>query len=189
MAQDPSCRPKCLTLLFLLPLLAASPLPASAQDASAPGTSSPSQFLRSGSAGALRLTHLIGASAVSGAGLGLVGVVDDVLVGQNGRAEALVIGLSGALGLGEKDVAIPFAAVTIDEAPPRPRSEVFRDGHFAGDGEARIVIPLTAEQLAAAPAFHARGPNAPGVPAQSSGTPTETQHKGPPSSTQSGGPG
>jgi sporulation protein YlmC with PRC-barrel domain len=40
-----------------------------------------------------------------------IGDVADVLVSEDGRIEALIIGVGGFLGAGEKDVAVPFTAV------------------------------------------------------------------------------
>jgi sporulation protein YlmC with PRC-barrel domain len=40
-----------------------------------------------------------------------IGEVMDVLVSPEGRATALIIGVGGFLGAGEKDVAVPFSAV------------------------------------------------------------------------------
>lgn len=40
-----------------------------------------------------------------------IGDVDDVLVDQSGKITALIIGVGGFLGAGEKDVAVPFSAV------------------------------------------------------------------------------
>lgn len=40
-----------------------------------------------------------------------IGEVVDVLVDQGGRVNALIIGVGGFLGAGEKDVAVPFNAV------------------------------------------------------------------------------
>jgi len=40
-----------------------------------------------------------------------IGKIDDVLVSDNGQVSALVIGVGGFLGAGEKDVAVPFTAV------------------------------------------------------------------------------
>ena len=37
--------------------------------------------------------------------------IDDVLVSEGGQISALVIGVGGFLGVGEKDVAVPFTAV------------------------------------------------------------------------------
>jgi hypothetical protein len=37
----------------------------------------------------------------------------DVLVDREGKATALIVGVGGFLGMGEKDVAIPFNAVQV----------------------------------------------------------------------------
>ena len=40
-----------------------------------------------------------------------IGSVDDVLVDKSGKVTALVVGVGGFLGAGEKDVIVPFSAV------------------------------------------------------------------------------
>lgn len=40
-----------------------------------------------------------------------IGDVDDVLVDKAGKITALMVGVGGFLGVGEKDVAVPFSAV------------------------------------------------------------------------------
>ena len=40
-----------------------------------------------------------------------IGDINEVLVDHNGKAEAVVIGVGGFLGLGEHDVAVPFSAL------------------------------------------------------------------------------
>jgi sporulation protein YlmC with PRC-barrel domain len=40
-----------------------------------------------------------------------VGKVDDVLIDKSGKVTTLMVGVGGFLGAGEKDVALPFAAV------------------------------------------------------------------------------
>jgi sporulation protein YlmC with PRC-barrel domain len=40
-----------------------------------------------------------------------IGDVNEVLIDRNGNADAIVVGVGGFLGIGEKDVAIPFSAV------------------------------------------------------------------------------
>jgi sporulation protein YlmC with PRC-barrel domain len=42
-----------------------------------------------------------------------IGDVDDVLVDKTGKVTALVIGVGGFLGMGTKDVIIPFTDVTM----------------------------------------------------------------------------
>ena len=43
-----------------------------------------------------------------------IGDVDDVLVDKSGKVTALVIGVGGFLGMGTKDVIIPFSDVTLN---------------------------------------------------------------------------
>jgi sporulation protein YlmC with PRC-barrel domain len=40
-----------------------------------------------------------------------IGKVDDVLIDKSGKITALMVGVGGFLGMGEKDVALPFTAV------------------------------------------------------------------------------
>jgi hypothetical protein len=40
-----------------------------------------------------------------------IGDINEVLVDREGKAEAVVIGVGGFLGLGEHDVAVPFTAL------------------------------------------------------------------------------
>ena len=42
-----------------------------------------------------------------------IGEIMDVLVDREGKATALIVGVGGFLGMGEKDVAVPFNAVQI----------------------------------------------------------------------------
>ena len=46
-----------------------------------------------------------------------VGKISDVLIDRSGAARYLVIGLGGFLGIGEKDVAVSFGAVTFTDTP------------------------------------------------------------------------
>jgi sporulation protein YlmC with PRC-barrel domain len=40
-----------------------------------------------------------------------IGEISDVLVGKDGKVEAFIVSVGGFLGVGEKDVAVPFSAV------------------------------------------------------------------------------
>ena len=40
-----------------------------------------------------------------------IGEIDDVLIGRGGRVEAVVIGVGGFLGMGERNVAVPYDAL------------------------------------------------------------------------------
>jgi hypothetical protein len=42
-----------------------------------------------------------------------IGEIMDVLVDREGKATALIIGVGGFLGMGEKDVAVPFNSVQV----------------------------------------------------------------------------
>jgi sporulation protein YlmC with PRC-barrel domain len=44
-----------------------------------------------------------------------IGDVDDVLIDKEGNVTALIIGVGGFLGMGEKDVAIPFSDLRTSE--------------------------------------------------------------------------
>src|SRR6187200_867838 len=42
-----------------------------------------------------------------------IGAIEDVLVDREGRIVAFIVGVGGFLGMGEKDVAVPFNAVQL----------------------------------------------------------------------------
>ncbi|MBX3571766.1 MAG: PRC-barrel domain-containing protein [Mesorhizobium sp.] len=88
-----------------------------------------------------------------------VGDVNDLVLSKDGMVEAIVIGVGGFLGIGEKDVAIDFK--TIDWAER--------------DGDRWIVIEATADQLKELPDFD-RGAYAPApaVASNDSATPPAT---------------
>jgi sporulation protein YlmC with PRC-barrel domain len=44
-----------------------------------------------------------------------IGDVDDVLIDKEGRVTAMILGVGGFLGMGEKDVAVPFSSVRASE--------------------------------------------------------------------------
>jgi len=66
-----------------------------------------------------------------------IGDVNDVVLSPNGEAEAVVVGVGGFLGIGEKDVAVDFERVTWIER----------------DGTRWLVTNATKEELENAPAF------------------------------------
>src|SRR5208282_683907 len=66
-----------------------------------------------------------------------LGKIANLVFDQNGRIELAVIGVGGFLGIGEKDIAVPFDAV---------KSEVVNGKHV-------FVIDATKAQLTAAPAY------------------------------------
>jgi sporulation protein YlmC with PRC-barrel domain len=44
-----------------------------------------------------------------------IGDVNDVLLDKNGQVTAVILGVGGFLGMGEKDVAVPFNAIRLTE--------------------------------------------------------------------------
>ena len=49
-----------------------------------------------------------------------VGKITDVLLSKDGKAEFVIIGVGGFLGIGEKDVAVPFDQVKFTDQPVTP---------------------------------------------------------------------
>jgi sporulation protein YlmC with PRC-barrel domain len=66
-----------------------------------------------------------------------IGEIMDVLVSPEGRATALIVGVGGFLGAGEKDVAVPFAAVK----------------HTMKDKKIYLTMDTTKDALKTAPGF------------------------------------
>jgi sporulation protein YlmC with PRC-barrel domain len=66
-----------------------------------------------------------------------IGEIMDVLVSPEGRATALIVGVGGFLGAGEKDVAVPFSAVK----------------HTMKDKKIYLTMDTTKDALKAAPGF------------------------------------
>lgn len=66
-----------------------------------------------------------------------IGVINDLVVDRDGRVAAFVIGVGGFLGIGEKNVAVPFEDVKIT----------------LHDSRERLVLDRSRDDLKAAPAF------------------------------------
>ncbi|TFZ58187.1 PRC-barrel domain containing protein [Methylorubrum sp. Q1] len=85
--------------------LAVAPLPALAE--AAPAGPAATRFIERPEVGTMRGSKVIGVGVV-GADHVRVGKIEDVLVDGTGRIQAVVIGVGGFLGVGEKYVAVPF---------------------------------------------------------------------------------
>lgn len=96
----------------------------------------------------LLASELVGAAIYNPAGDNL-GDVNDVVLASDGSPYALVVGVGGFLGLGEKNVGISFAAVKTS---------------LDANGKLRLTFDTTKEELDAAPAFSATAMMAPGEP-------------------------
>ena len=66
-----------------------------------------------------------------------IGAVKDVLLDKEGRVSAVIVGVGGMLGVGEKDVAVPFNALKLAEK----------------DGDRYLVMNTTKEALEKAPGY------------------------------------
>jgi hypothetical protein len=64
-----------------------------------------------------------------------IGEVRDVLLSPDGKVTALIVGVGGFLGMGEKNVAVPFNAIK----------------HETRDGKVYLTMNATKDELKAAP--------------------------------------
>lgn len=87
-------------------------------------------------AGEWRAFNYIGQPIMNSSGE-KIGSISDVLFDRSGRITTVVIGVGGFLGLGTKNVALPFEAIT----------------YGVKDGAREIMVPLSKEALLAAPDF------------------------------------
>jgi sporulation protein YlmC with PRC-barrel domain len=70
------------------------------------------KFVQNQSRSEWRASKLIGATVYSSNDAN-IGDINDVLIADNGSINAVVVGVGGFLGVGEKDVGIPFNALKI----------------------------------------------------------------------------
>ncbi|UJW76237.1 PRC-barrel domain-containing protein [Rhizobium sp. SL42] len=72
-----------------------------------------------------------------------IGDINDLLVEKDGGIVAAVVGVGGFLGIGEKDVAVPFSKITLTREA----------GENGAEGDVRLTTTETAESLRNAPEF------------------------------------
>ena len=96
-------------------------------------------FVQSQHATDWRVSKLIG-SIVYGPENASIGSINDVLIGNDSQVRAVVIGVGGFLGVGEKNVAVPLNALNITR---RPESNAID----------KIAVSYTKEDLKNAPQF------------------------------------
>ena len=68
-----------------------------------------------------------------------IGEVNDLIISEDGKVQATILGVGGFLGIGEKDVAVPVTSV-----------EMVKDGESV-----KLVVNATKDQLEKAPKFDA----------------------------------
>jgi len=111
---------------------------------SAAGASGSAQFLTQQEQSQFRASKFIGL-AIYGQDNQRIGDINEILIDNTGNAKALVLGVGGFLGIGEKNVAINFNQLQWTQAP---------------DGTFRYVLNTTADALNAAPEFQYQDENA-----------------------------
>jgi sporulation protein YlmC with PRC-barrel domain len=142
-------------------------LPALAQ------TSSDLPFVKDQAVDQWRASKLVGLGVV-GAEQKNIGSIEDVLIDHGGVARTVVIGVGGFLGIGEKEVAVPFKTIhwrtapqMVAETPPMAAPPATGDAAApptiktdpaateASQGDPDVaILDMTKEQLRNAPEFH-----------------------------------
>jgi sporulation protein YlmC with PRC-barrel domain len=115
-----------------------------------------------------RASKLVGV-AIYGPDNTSIGKISDLLMGKDGRIQTVVVGIGGILGIGEKDVAIPFDQVRFSDqpvTPPTPKAPVMQKNTAANGSPAGGTVPA---------------PDDPGSGAASSTQPAATDVLGAPS--------
>ena len=94
-----------------------------------------------------------------------IGEIAELIVDRSGKLEAIVVGAGGFLGIGERDVAIPYSQISWSFQPPGlSRSSTTSPTTGAANTTNRnaerprsypdhAVLNMTKDQLKAAPAF------------------------------------
>ncbi len=129
------------TLLAVPALAQTTPAPAggqppapAAQPAPAPGGSGV-QYITQGRPDMWRASQLEGVDIYNNNNE-KIGDVSDVLVDQSGKVEAVVIGVGGFLGIGERNVAVPFNALKFEMTDPSASASNNAGGATATGGGA-----------------------------------------------------
>ncbi|WP_206455277.1 PRC-barrel domain-containing protein [Aurantimonas marina] len=100
------------------------------------------EFLASVGADQYLSENIIGAEVYSGPGEDAdeIGEINDLVLASSGKIEAGVVGVGGFLGIGEKDVAVPF--------------DQFQMSREADDNDdVRVTLAASKDQLEKAPSF------------------------------------
>ncbi|MBS0533609.1 MAG: PRC-barrel domain-containing protein [Proteobacteria bacterium] len=106
--------------------------------AATPATGS-ANFVQSQQSTDWRGSKLIGAS-VYGPDNASIGEINDLIVGTDGKISAVVVGVGGFLGVGQKDVALPFENISVTRKADSASID-------------KIKVSYTKDQLKSAPKF------------------------------------
>jgi hypothetical protein len=88
----------------------------STQSSMSSSTADQAAFIQNQHATDWRGSKLIGAT-VYGPDNSSIGDINDVLIANDGKVNAVVIGVGGFLGVGEKNVAVPFEKLNVTRKP------------------------------------------------------------------------
>lgn len=146
------------TALVAAPALAQSPSGSSNTNSSPPAASAPSspsgssaaapsssmsggsQFVTQAQSGQWRASKFVGVD-IYGTDNAKIGDVSEVLLDKSGKAEAIVIGVGGFLGVGSKDVAVPFSAVQWKDQPAPSTASSNTSGARTTTGSGSAMSP------------------------------------------------
>src|SRR5215218_3581228 len=115
------------TALLAAPALAQTSSGTGSGSGGSSAAASSGKFLSEEKPNQWRASKLVGVD-VYGPNKEKVGDINEVLIDRNGKAEAIVIGVGGFLGIGEKDVAVPFDQVRWSDNPNDVRSTASTGG-------------------------------------------------------------
>jgi hypothetical protein len=101
------------------------------------GAASNIGFIAAQEEGETLASSLIGSPVLNSENQSL-GDINDAILDADGRLKAVVVGVGGFLGIGERDVAVPWQAVDVDHED---------------DGDLALSLAVSREQLEGAPAF------------------------------------
>lgn len=130
-----------LIALLAIPAVAQNALPPSTPNTpsvASPATTAPAaKTVRAAYSGQISARQLLDQSVTNAADES-IGDINDILIGSDGKIAAVIVGVGGFLGMGEKDVALPFDQLT-----------------FAKDEDNDLVVGTgaTKESLQSAPEY------------------------------------
>lgn len=108
--------------------------------AATPGAATGGQtFVTSQQSSDWRGSKLIGAS-VYGPDNASIGEINDLVIATDGKINAVVVGVGGFLGVGQKDVALPFEGISVTRKADSASID-------------KITVSYTKDQLKEAPTF------------------------------------
>ena len=149
---DPATPPAATTTAPVTPS-ATPPMPSDTTAAKPAGTAMPN-FVASQQPDQMLASKFKGAN-VLGPNNEKVGDVNDVLFDKNGKVLALVIGVGGFLGIGEKDVGIDMASFQIVPATTGSATGTAATTASTTDdpNNVKLKIAMTKDELKTAPTF------------------------------------